>query len=121
MRGPGTFAAALLTLAGACGGGGSSLPAVEGPTSPRLEVEGSEMRFSPDAIAVEAGDVDVVLRNAGLVRHDLRVDGRPELLVEAAPGQTATATWQLEAGRYGMYCSIPGHRAAGMEGRLEVR
>ena len=72
-------------------------------------------------IAVTAGEVPVVLHNIGIVVHDLRIDGLPKLGVEALPGQTATATWQLATGRYRCYCSIPGHRAAGMEGTLEVR
>ena len=113
-------AVCVALVAGACGGG-SSLPAVRGPASPRLEVVGTEMKFTPGAVAVEAGTVDVVLRNEGQVRHDLRVDGKPALLVEAAPGQTATGSWELDEGRYEMYCSIPGHRTAGMEGVVEVR
>ena len=44
MRGPGIVAAAVLAPGGACGGDeGGSLPAVEGPTSPRVEVEGTGM------------------------------------------------------------------------------
>jgi uncharacterized cupredoxin-like copper-binding protein len=100
---------------------GSDMPAVSGPTRPELGLDAKEMTYEPDRIAVAAGTVPVVLRNVGLVRHDLRVEGRPQLLLEADPGQTATTTWQLPKGRYEIYCSIPGHRPAGMEGILEVR
>lgn len=100
---------------------GSGLPAVSGATSPRLELAATEMRYDPSRIAVAGGAVPVVLRNVGLVIHDLRIEGKPTFLVEAPPGQTTTATWQLDKGRYRIYCSLPGHRAAGMEGVLEVR
>ncbi len=111
----------LLVLLTGCGGGGSGLPAVEGPTSEVLELVGSEFKYEPDAIAVAAGSVPVVLRNVGLVVHDLRIEGKPRFLVEAGAGQTANATWRLPEGRFRIYCSIEGHRAAGMEGILEVR
>jgi uncharacterized cupredoxin-like copper-binding protein len=100
---------------------GSGLPAVDGPTAPKLELGATEMRYSPSRIAVAAGEVPIVLRNEGLVVHDLRIEDKPTFLLEAAPGKTATATWSLSKGRYEIYCSIPGHRAAGMEGILEVR
>ncbi len=48
--------------------------------------------YHPDRIAIRAGDVSVVLRNIGVVRHDLRVEGQTPLVAEAAPGQTGTAT-----------------------------
>jgi uncharacterized cupredoxin-like copper-binding protein len=110
----------LLIGAAACSSGGG-IAAVEGPTAPKLELSATEMRYTPSRIAVAAGDVPVVLHNQGLVIHDLRIDKRPQLLVEASPGKTSTATWQLPRGRYRIYCSLPGHRAAGMEGVLEVR
>jgi uncharacterized cupredoxin-like copper-binding protein len=100
---------------------GSGLPAVSGATQPALALDAREMRYEPDRIAVAAGAVSVVLHNVGIVRHDLRIEKRPQLLLEAEPGKTASATWQLPKGRYRIYCSIPGHRAAGMEGILEVR
>jgi uncharacterized cupredoxin-like copper-binding protein len=113
-------AAAFLGFLVACSSS-SGLPAVDGPTAPRLELTATEMRYSPSRIAVAAGDVPVVLRNEGLVIHDLRIEGRPTFLLEAGPGKTGTATWSLPKGRYEIYCSLPGHRAAGMEGVLEVR
>ncbi|HET9769456.1 MAG TPA: plastocyanin/azurin family copper-binding protein [Acidimicrobiia bacterium] len=114
------LAVAGLALPLACGSD-SGLPAVEGPTAPKLELGATEMRYSPSRIAVAAGDVPVVLRNEGQVVHDLRIEGKPTFLIEAAAGKTASATWSLPKGRYEIYCSIPGHRSAGMEGVLEVR
>ena len=78
------------------------------------------MAFDPDRIAVEAGQIPVTLRNEGTVVHDFRVEQQP-FLVEAQPGETATGTITLEPGTYEFYCSLPGHREAGMEGVLEVR
>jgi uncharacterized cupredoxin-like copper-binding protein len=115
----------LLAVAGLAGplacSSDSGPAAVEGPTAPKLEIGATEMRYSPSRIAVAAGDVPVVLRNEGQVVHDLRIEGKPTLLIEAAAGKTASATWSLAKGRYEIYCSLPGHRVAGMEGVLEVR
>jgi uncharacterized cupredoxin-like copper-binding protein len=110
----------LVVVLGGCNGG-TGLPSVDGPTRAALELTATEMRYEPKEVAVAAGDFRVVLHNAGVVRHDLRVEGRPALLVEAGPGETVTATWSPPAGRFRIYCSIPGHRPAGMEGLLEVR
>lgn len=113
--------AVLLAGGAACGSGGGGLPAVSGPAAARLELNATEMRYTPSRIAVAGGDVPVVLHNTGVVVHDLRIEGIPALGVEALPGRTATASWRLTRGRYRIYCSIPGHRQAGMEGILEVR
>jgi len=64
--------------------------------------------------------VEVVLHNDGTVLHDLRIEDQPFIL-EAPAGQTATSQITLDAGRYQIFCSIPGHREAGMTGVLEVR
>jgi uncharacterized cupredoxin-like copper-binding protein len=113
-------AAVLVACGDDDGDAGKDLPAVEGATSPRVEVGATEMKFDPDGIAVEAGDVEVVLHNDGTVQHDLRIEEQP-FLVEAGPGQSATDRITLEKGRYQFFCSIPGHRQAGMEGVIEVR
>lgn len=112
--------AAGLVVAGCGGDDDGDLPAVEGPTSPALDVVATEMAYDPDAVAVAAGTVEVVLRNEGGVLHDLRITDQP-FIIEAGAGSTATGQVALEAGRYAFYCSLPGHREAGMEGVLEVR
>jgi uncharacterized cupredoxin-like copper-binding protein len=99
---------------------GADLPAVEGPVSPRIEVTARDMAFEPDAIAVAAGQVEVVLHNDGSMLHDLRIEDQP-FIIEAQAGETATSQVTLEPGRYQLFCSIPGHRDAGMTGVLEVR
>ncbi|HET6953641.1 MAG TPA: plastocyanin/azurin family copper-binding protein [Acidimicrobiales bacterium] len=118
--GPAALLFALLPAAGLAACGGDDAPAVEGPTSPSLDVQAAEMYYEPDAVAVEAGTVEVVLRNVGTVLHDLRIEDQP-FIVEASAGEDATATVTLEPGTYDFYCSLPGHRDAGMEGVLEVR
>jgi uncharacterized cupredoxin-like copper-binding protein len=99
---------------------GADLPAVEGPVSPRIEVTARDMAFEPDAIAVAAGQVEVVIHNDGSMLHDLRIEDQP-FIIEAQAGETATSQVTLEPGRYQLFCSIPGHRDAGMTGVLEVR
>jgi uncharacterized cupredoxin-like copper-binding protein len=115
-------AAVVVGVGGGCGGDDddASLPPVEGPASPTFEVSASEMEFDPDAVAVEAGEVEVTLTNDGSIQHDLRIDGA-SLFLEAGSGDSVDGTVDLEAGSYQFFCSIPGHRDAGMEGVLEVR
>ena len=50
-----------------------------------------------------------------------RMPGEPVLHIGAAPGTISTATLTpTEPGRYSFYCSVAGHREAGMEGVLIV-
>ncbi len=89
------------------------------PTSATAVVLTTEMAFTPDELAVRAGTVTVVLTNEGLLYHDLRIGEEP-FIVEAKPGESNQSSLVLEAGTYELYCSIPGHREAGMVGVLEV-
>jgi uncharacterized cupredoxin-like copper-binding protein len=114
------LAAAALVGCGSDDDESADLPPVEGPTSPRLEVTATEMMYDPSAVAVEAGEVEVVLHNEGGLLHDIRIGDEP-IALEANPGDTATEQIPLEAGSYEFFCSLPGHREAGMEGVLEVR
>ena len=38
-----------------------------------------------------------------------------------SPGQSAKLTVTLAAGTYTLYCTVPGHRAAGMVAKLVVK
>lgn len=72
---------------------------------------------APDEVA--AGEATFELVNEGTIVHNVVVEELgDELVVEAEGGQTATGQVALEPGEYTYYCSIAGHRAAGMEGTL---
>lgn len=48
--------------------------------------------------------------------------GVPDVHVAAEPGQSASLEFTpLEAGEYEVFCSVPGHREAGMVAQLVVR
>lgn len=100
-------------------GPGGSPPS---PGAREIRVAGSEFAFSPSEVTVPAGLwVSLVLENRGRQPHDLTL---PELgvFLPAAPGATsATALRVEEPGRYALFCSVPGHREAGMTGLLVVR
>ena len=71
---------------------------------------------------VPAGTYTFVVKNAGKIQHDLAVQGGA---VNAKtplinPGSTAKVTVKLPAGTYTLYCTVPGHKAAGMVAKLTV-
>jgi manganese oxidase len=66
------------------------------------------------------GEVHVKLENKGVIEHDVAIEG-VRGKVYAAPGRTAEGTFKIDkAGTYTYYCTIPGHREAGMIGKLAV-
>ena len=102
---------------------------------------GDDMRFSPDVINVNQGDViRFVHTNTGQLMHEF-VLGTPESLAEhaemmkkfpnmehsepymahVAPGESGEIVWQFSTpGEFGFGCLIPGHFDAGMKGRVMV-
>lgn len=79
-----------------------------------------EFSFTPDSLELNAGKAEIVIDNSGgVVEHDFTVD-ELDLKIYAAPTTTESASADLVAGTYEFYCSIPGHREAGMEGTLTV-
>jgi plastocyanin len=96
----------------------ASTPVAEGAR--RVEVAATSFEFDPDEIAVTAGeDIAVVLSSDDLL-HDFTID---ELDVHVAADRDETTDGGLRAeepGDYTYYCSVSGHREAGMEGALVV-
>lgn len=63
-----------------------------------------------------AGEVTMELDNQGGAEHDITIEELGDETVAQAPGgETDTGTATLEPGEYTIYCSVPGHRQAGME------
>lgn len=93
------------------GGGGGS-----------LQVLGTNgLQFEPAMLSGAAGTVTVELTAEDAVEHTFVVEEAGDTeVVTAAAGETATGTIDLEPGTYTYYCSVEGHRSAGMEGELTV-
>ena len=112
---------------GGMGNGGMGNGAAGGDNSPvadgarRVEVTGTSFAFDPAEVTVEAGEDIAIALTADDVLHDFVVD-ELDAHVAADRGETAEGGFRAdEPGRYSYYCSVPGHRDAGMEGTLVVR
>lgn len=86
----------------------------------RIEVTGRSFEFDPPEITVTAGeDIAIVLTSEDL-QHDFTID-ELDAHVVAGAGDTDEGGFRAdEPGRYTYYCTVAGHRDAGMEGTLVV-
>jgi nitrite reductase (NO-forming) len=84
-------------------------------------VTATEFKFSPVSLELPAGKkVSITLHNMGSVEHDITVDGL-NVKLHAGAGKTTSGEFTLDKpGTYDFYCSIPGHKDAGMHGTLSV-
>jgi uncharacterized cupredoxin-like copper-binding protein len=109
---------AALTLAAA---------AVAGPTfaardttqATTVKVTMKEFKFTFVPKTAKKGVVTFRLRNAGRLPHDFKIAGKKSKMIGA--GKTGTLKVTLKAGRLAYLCTVPGHAAAGMKGRLTVK
>lgn len=81
-----------------------------------------DINFDPKELTITADtDVTVTIVNQGVLQHDFTID---ELKVASKilnGGESDTVTINAPAGEYEYYCTIPGHREAGMVGKLIVQ
>ena len=106
----------------------ASWPPVEASTVPTaasatsFTVEARELSFSPSELTIPAsGTSTIVLHDSGALAHNFTVD-ELRIQIVAPPGRTGEATLLDPApGTYQFYCSISGHKEAGMVGTLIVR
>jgi len=92
-----------------------------------FQVREKEFTISLPAAAtreLQPGTYRFVVHNVGTMRHDLAVQGEGSSAIEKTPlipvGGSATLTVRLAKGVYDLYCTVPGHRQAGMETKISV-
>lgn len=85
---------------------------------------GGQLRFDKDALAAPAGNVRITMNNPSPVGHNIALEG-PGLPQKAGPvvqkGGASEVEATLKPGTYTFFCSVPGHRQAGMQGSLSVK
>lgn len=86
--------------------------------------EGSELAYTTKAAEAAAGEVTVNFTNPQAIPHDVDIEdsagegvGETDLVSE----DSASVKVDLEPGTYTFFCSVPGHREAGMEGTINVK
>src|SRR5687768_1888242 len=86
-----------------------------------LNVVATDLKFDSKETKLEGpGQVKVRLENQGVIEHDFSIEGLRGKAY-AGPKKTGEGTFQIAtAGTYVFYCSIPGHKEAGMQGKLVV-
>lgn len=101
--------------------GPSASPPASRPGARVLAVTLVDFAFQPPNFQVRASEaVNLKLVNSGRVPHDLYVPAL-NFRVLLEPGQQVVAGLPRAApGTYEFYCTVPGHRSAGMEGILTV-
>jgi len=81
-----------------------------------------QLSYNTKTLSAKAGTVTIVMANMSPVEHNVTVAQGSKVL-GATPtftGATRTLSLKIKPGKYTFYCSVPGHRQAGMEGTLNV-
>lgn len=83
-------------------------------------VAGRSFAYDPSEIRAKPGENLAIVLTSEDVLHDFVID-ELDVYIAADVGTTKVKGLKVDkAGRYVYYCSLPGHRAGGMEGILIV-
>jgi plastocyanin len=85
---------------------------------------GGGLAYISDTATVKAGKVTVDFTNPQPISHDVAIEdsgGKTIAQTEVIGEGTDSTVANLKSGEYTFYCSVPGHREAGMEGTLTVK
>jgi plastocyanin len=107
--------------------GGQGQEAQPGATVKTLVINADpsgQLMFDKDQLQAPKGTVRITMNNPSPVGHNVALEGQglPEKegpVVEKGGASEVEAA--LQPGSYTYFCSVPGHREAGMEGTLTVK
>lgn len=96
-------------------------PEATKPAAQRVELRMREFRFEPARLEVQAGRVELVLRNDGVIPHDFAIPALGVKTEYIAAKREQVVELDLKPGTYAFECTVGGHKQAGMHGTLVVR
>lgn len=85
------------------------------PGAPEVAVTAKDIHFSVSEIRLPSPEVNLTLRNDGVLPHDLSVPALGVHIAANSGESITTGLRDLQKGRYSGYCSVSGHADAGME------
>jgi plastocyanin len=98
-------------------------PAPAGALSLEANPEG-QLKYNKTSLTAKAGKVSIDFTNMSPLAHNVTIESSAHKILGAVPtfqGGSKTLTLDLKPGTYKFFCSVPGHRMAGMEGTLTVK
>ena len=122
---------AFVLALSACGGGSSSSSTTPAATGGGGAGGGSTVKISADPsgalkyeqtdVSATAGSITIDFTNMSSLPHDVTIEGNGASgATDQITDSTTSTTVDLDPGTYTFFCSVDGHRAAGMEGTLTV-
>jgi plastocyanin len=139
---------ALALVLAACGGGSDSTSTAEQTSGGETQTEASgggeaeggtagsggavafeanpegQLAFEEKEVTAKAGKDTIDFTNQSSVPHDVAIEdsaGKTIAQTEITSEGSASTTADLKPGTYTFFCTVPGHREAGMEGKLVVK
>jgi plastocyanin len=97
--------------------------AAKSAVSLQANAEG-ELKYNTTSLTAKAGNVSIDFTNMSSLAHNVTIESSSGTQIGATPtfqGGSKTLSVNLKPGTYKFFCSVPGHRQAGMEGTLTVQ
>ncbi len=105
---------------GETGGGAAAAGSVVKLATPT----NGNLAYTSKHVTAKAGQVSIEFTNPQELEHDVAIENSSGEVVgqtELVANGSATTTVNLKPGTYKFFCTVPGHREAGMEGTLTVK
>ena len=103
----------------------SSSSSASGGSALKLEANsGGQLEYNTKSLSASSENVSIDFTNTSPVGHNVTIESASGQTVGATPtfeGGSKTLSLKLKPGTYKFFCSVPGHRQAGMEGTLVVK
>lgn len=121
MRRVAAIAVAIGLVTTGCGdeGGGDAATTPTGS----VEVVAIDIGYADSDLTATEGVLEITLVQDGDMPHDLVFEARTDVHLEVGPdarGATDAGVFDFDPGTYTFFCTLAGHRQAGMEGTLTV-
>ncbi|MGC4108268.1 MAG: cupredoxin domain-containing protein [Thermomicrobiales bacterium] len=100
----------------------ASSPAASPAAGTEIEIATEDIKFDPKELTIPANtEVKIKVTNKGVLQHDFHIDKLNITSKLLNAGESDTVTVKASAGTYEFWCTVPGHKEAGMVGTLTVK
>jgi plastocyanin len=84
--------------------------------------EDGSLVFDPTVLAARPGSITITYANPSQVPHSIAIESDGNAIAQSDPitDDEASVSAELSPGSYIYYCTVPGHREAGMQGTLTI-